>query len=569
MMIKQMHIRSLALVLVIVATGEVGAEPTTLVGLSAETIGQYGAIQLDIESSTQTDNPFDAEEIRLDAEFTTPAGKTVVVPCFHVRREESFDKWQCRFTATEPGKHSVRVRTSGRAAGNASTTGPQSFVVEASEQRGFVRLDKENSYEFVFDNGSNFRGIGENLGWEPRRGRRGTRWSYEDMLPKLQQNGCNTIRTWMCPWNLTLEWKRAGLGRYDEQAAKRLDELLALAKQHDVYVILVFDYHGQLRTTPDHWGANDEWKNNPYNKALGGPCQTPTDFFTHREARQHYRNRLRYLVARWGYHPNVLAWELWNEVDIVMRNEKVPADAILQWHREMSEHLAELDPFNHVITTSVSSKFPPTLWELPKIQITMLHLYGPTQRIPGELTKAVQRFAQPAVVSEFAFSWKSPGELKNDPAFEEELHLGLWRGMFSPTPILPMTWWWEFHDKSGHWNHMRAAAAYCHRMCESEGRWTSLEVDGSLPTLECRAMKVGNTTFVWVFNSGSDSVTNAKVTLDVRNAGALKLETWPTTGQEVMGEMPPAVLAVEADQVVLKITELQPKQDLAFILEKP
>jgi hypothetical protein len=568
-MIMQTSIWWLALACVIVAAGEVNAEPTKLVAVSAETIGQYGAIQLDLETSIQPGNPFDADEIRLDAEFTTPAGRTVFVPCFYVRREGDFDNWQCRFTPSESGNHSVCVRTSGRGLGNTHTTGPRSFVVEPSEERGFVRLNQDNSYEFVFDNGSKFRGVGENLGWEPRRGRRGTRWSYDDMLPKLQQHGCNLIRTWMCPWNLTLEWKKAGLGRYDEQAAQRLDELLALAKQHDVYVILVFDYHGQLRTTPDHWGANDEWKNNPYNKALGGPCQTPTDFFTHQEARRHYRNRLRYLVARWGYHPNLLAWELWNEVDIVMRNEKVPADAILQWHREMSGHLAELDPFDHVITTSVSSRFPPTLWELPRIEITMLHLYGPTQRIPGELSKAVHRFAQPAVVSEFAYSWKSPGELKNDVAFEEELHLGLWRGMFSPTPILPMTWWWEFHDKSGHWNHFRAAAAYCLRMCEAEGRWTSLEVNCSPLALECRAMKVGNTTFVWLYNSGDSSVKKASITMDAVNAGTLQLESWSTTGQEKKDDMPPAALTVdaEADQVVLEISELQPKHDLAFILE--
>lgn len=39
-----------------------------------------------------------------------------------------------------------------------------------------------------------------------------------------------------------------------------------------------------------------------------------TDFFTNAEAIADYKNRLRYLVARYAYSTSVFAWEFFNEV---------------------------------------------------------------------------------------------------------------------------------------------------------------------------------------------------------------------------------------------------------------
>ena len=38
------------------------------------------------------------------------------------------------------------------------------------------------------------------------------------------------------------------------------------------------------------------------------------DFFTDERAKADYKNRLRYLVARYGYSTSVFAWEFFNEV---------------------------------------------------------------------------------------------------------------------------------------------------------------------------------------------------------------------------------------------------------------
>lgn len=38
------------------------------------------------------------------------------------------------------------------------------------------------------------------------------------------------------------------------------------------------------------------------------------DFFTNERARADYKQRLRYLVARYGYSTSIFAWEFFNEV---------------------------------------------------------------------------------------------------------------------------------------------------------------------------------------------------------------------------------------------------------------
>ena len=43
----------------------------------------------------------------------------------------------------------------------------------------------------------------------------------------------------------------------------------------------------------------------------------PAAFFTDPEAKALFKQRLRYLVARYGAYRNLLAWELFNEVQFV------------------------------------------------------------------------------------------------------------------------------------------------------------------------------------------------------------------------------------------------------------
>ena len=106
---------------------------------------------------------------------------------------------------------------------------------------------------------------------------------------------------------------------------------------------LVLQHHGQFTNS-----VNSEWSDNPYNSSNGGPLSSASQFFNSATAKAQTKKQYRYIVARWGYSPNIYAWELFNEVNYT---EGV-APEIDAWHDEMSLYLKSLDIHNHLVTTS-------------------------------------------------------------------------------------------------------------------------------------------------------------------------------------------------------------------------
>src|SRR5690606_16728613 len=89
----------------------------------------------------------------------------------------------------------------------------------------------------------------------------------------------------------------------------------------------------------------------------GGPASTPEEFFTLKESRDKYKNRLRYIVARWGYATSIGAWEFFNEIDNAAFSEEdsviISHDAIADWHREMAAYLKSIDPYDHIVNRGI------------------------------------------------------------------------------------------------------------------------------------------------------------------------------------------------------------------------
>ena len=87
-----------------------------------------------------------------------------------------------------------------------------------------------------------------------------------------------------------------------------MDYLVDLSESHDLYLMLTLGQGGF--TTKDR-----------------GVVNSSEEFFASSEARTWYKNRLRYIVARWGYSPSIAMWEFFNEVDNVQfRDSDNPID---------------------------------------------------------------------------------------------------------------------------------------------------------------------------------------------------------------------------------------------------
>ena len=218
----------------------------------------------------------------------------------------------------------------------------------AGKSPGFVRTSKADPHYFAFDSGRGFFPIGHNYPIYDTSGQIG-----DAAMRRFAAAGENYNRWWMSSSGFGIEWADR-LGWYRQDTASRLDAMLDLAEKLGLYYMICMDTHQDFR--------EEGWLRNPFNADNGGPCKTPGDWFTNATAKELYKKRLRYTVARWGYSPHVFCWEFGNEFE---GWDQSPDAIKLPWHEEMSDHLRAIDPFRHLITTSFwSNTGPEAFWKL-------------------------------------------------------------------------------------------------------------------------------------------------------------------------------------------------------------
>ncbi len=435
---------------------------TPYINLNTRTpaIGQYSRLELDIGTNVQADNPFDPAQIAIDVHFRSPQGDVTTVPAFFT---QDFDpktsrpiwpqQWQARFTPALEGTWTADATLKTPAV--SLTSQPVTFTVEPAVARGFVRVNTDNHRYLAFDSGEAYFPVGINLGWghdEPLK-------DYARWFDQLQKNGANVARIWMASWSFGIEWSDSGLGRYRLDRAWQLDQVMWMAEQRGIYIILVLINHGAFNTT-----VNPEWDRNPYNAQLGGPCRTPADFATNPQAIKLFEQRLRYIAARWSYSPNLLAWEWWNEVNFTPLADP---NLLRPWLQTMTAYLRRVDPYHHLTSISYSDVNDPRITALPEIDLMQRHSYNsldPWISMPkayAELSGyGLVKPDKPILFTEFGAS--AQGE--EPTPFDTEgvhFHNGLWASTFSGFASAAMYWWWDSYiEPNNYWYHLKGLAGF-------------------------------------------------------------------------------------------------------------
>jgi hypothetical protein len=409
----------------------------------AGTVGRFARFEAAFELTRSYSNPFDPDEIAVDVTFTAPSGAQSTVPAFwfqehtvgvdaegnEIYATDGDPGWRVRFAPTEVGAYGYTIAArDGTGAAAAPVSG--TFAAVASESRGFVRRDADDPLLLEFDNGAPYVPVGHNLGWNSSRGVTAPAY-YESFLASFDRANENWTRVWMTDFvRGALEWSAAswggnfysGAGRYSLASAWRMDEILEAAERHRVYVQLVLNDHGQVSTT-----TNARWHEHPYNAANGGPvpADSPHLFFSNAAARDLHERRLRYIVARYGSFTNILAWELFNEVQYIgtssnnMYGDPSVRAAVVAWHQEMGNTLKALDPYDHLVSTSSQpSPVDDGVSAVPAIDLLQVHLYSQPdsdldKTLVGFLRGLQADHAKPVIGGEFGLG--SNSEVGFDP----------------------------------------------------------------------------------------------------------------------------------------------------------
>lgn len=491
--------------------------------------GRYEKFEITFNVTKTYNNPFDPREVDIQCTFISPSGQVTVVPAFYYqgyirsveRRTERLipvgrSEWKVRFTPTEVGtyRYFIDLRD-----GTHVRTAPRSFEVLPSNKRGFVRISKSDPRYFEFDNKEFFYPIGHNIcaSFDVRNAEQlginllfeeGTS-AYDRYLNGMARGGETLGRVWMTCWAFAIEWSPIhslhyrGLGRYSMQNAWRIDYLLDLAERNGIYLMFTFDNHG-------HWNTSVEsnWAQSPYNVANGGILQTPVELFYNPEATRLYKQRIRYIMSRWGYSTAVFSWEIFNEIDLAReyyhRNGGKNIKRILEWEKDIAHYIRQIDQGKHIITSNrYNWEKAFYLWQQPEIEYTSAHLFGAT---PISLFEGAYRimsnFDKIFLITECASDiWGgSPEET------EKFMHAAIWTSHMMPFAAPAMPWWWTFIDERDLYFHFKALANFAQG---EDRRGKNLRVGeaiitrqdgGEIGGLGVRCLQNDKLAYCWIFD---------------------------------------------------------------------
>ncbi|MFW6158663.1 MAG: DUF5060 domain-containing protein [Planctomycetota bacterium] len=577
-------------------------------------VPRFARFELTFDLNRSVSNPFDEDAVAVDAEFRPPGGgEPITVPGFYyqdyvpVRRPTALYArrrgtpikyrlledlvpvgggcWKVRFAPTEVGTWGYRLRVvtdRGRESRRELVTGWREFDCTPSDRRGYVRVAKDG-WNFEFTTGEPFYPIGHNmhasndvskrncklLDIEPQDDR-GTA-AYEETFGKMHEHGENLVEVWMASWSLGIEWTARwkhyfGPGRYNLHHAWKLDRVLELAEANDLYLHLVLENHGKLSTFVDA-----EWENHPYNdRNLSGFLHRCKSFFTSVRAREQYKKKLRYIIARWGWSTRILGFELWSELDLTGERWQDHADREfledkVRWHREMGRHIKRLDHGRHLLTTHYSGDYhrvQPEIAGLDEIDYVALDAYrqkaqGSIVRLLERTARQLGRYGKPILVTEYG---GSPMGTTVD-RMEAEVHAGIWSAYVMRHAGTPLLWWFMYIDRHHQYPQYKALAAF-DRGEDRRNRGLEMirpELTGSR-FADCLALRNDRSAYVWVYDERSairaperphrhDGV---RLTFGGFRPGAYQVEFWDTvrgrptsrqrlrtTGSELSIELPP------------------------------
>ncbi len=415
-------------------------------------------------------NPFDPDEINVEGVFIDPEEKIYTVPGFYYQQYErkiennievltpvGYPYWKVRFTPEKEGKYRFYIKVKDKEGEKKSDI--NYFIVEFSDTiNKFIKVSDFDKRYFSFKDGEFFYPVGINIRSptderysrmmkKPSEPDKGT-FYYEEIFKKLNENGINFTEIWMAPWFSALEWKEnrpgyKGIGYYNLRNAWKLDKILELAEKYNIYIQLVLINHGQLST----W-CDQEWEDNPYNIKNGGFLKSPNEFFTDERAKKLLKNKLRYIIARWGYSPYIFTWEILNEINLVGSDGNFYKKTDVEnWFKEMSEYIRSIDIYNHLITGHYTILVDNKLVsEYSDYAITNAYYDFNKQNLADFLKhifKFYSKFNKPSFVSEY-------GGTPAGSSFENlkrDIILGLWYSFHLPFASSPIFWWHRFVDE--------------------------------------------------------------------------------------------------------------------------
>lgn len=407
--------------------------------LSAAAAGElYPRLEAAFSLTNAVVDPFDYTAADVRVQISQPDSTVVSLPAFF----DGGTTWRVRHSPSLTGLYQVSGATFNAQPVTVNNLQPASWNVQgASYSRGFVRVDPGNTNRFMTDNGRRYFPLGQNLAWDTS-----STVNVVNLMAKLGAAHENWSRIWMDHWDgKNLDWPKVGssFGTLNLTVARKWDAIVNAAEQSGVSFQMTLHHHGQYSTTVD-----PNWPQNPYNTVNGGFISDPTLFFTDATAKALTKRKLRYAVARWGYSPAIMAWELFNEVQFTDAAQNGQWTNVAAWHDEMAQFIRGQDTYHHLITTS--SQLDQLIWN--QCDYYQHHDY------PTDLISALQDPAGVPTGQPVKPIFGGECGMDNTPYYG--LHAPIWAGLMGAQSGAAQEWYWDHIDADNAYGLFKAAADF-------------------------------------------------------------------------------------------------------------
>jgi hypothetical protein len=219
------------------------------------------------------------------------------------------------------------------------------------------------------------------------------------------------------------------------------------------------------------------WSDRPgHHVANGGMFTDMADFLTSEQGLNQFRRKLAWYQARYGDHPGVFAWELWNEMNCVNGPWEPWTEAMLaELHRLFPQNLAvqSLGSFDNDAWRDMYRRIS----LLPGNDLAQVHRYldlgaqlavchGPMDVVAADAVRELRAFepGKPVLLAESgAVEPRHTGPFK---LFAQDkdgvlLHDVIWAPFFAGAAGTGQIWWWEQYVEANDlwWQFARFAEA--------------------------------------------------------------------------------------------------------------
>jgi hypothetical protein len=543
--------------------------------VNKDTVGRYDKFEMQINLTANFQNPFDPDEIDLNAVFISPSGKQWKINGFY-NYSDYGSLWMVRFSPNETGRWIYQLNV--RDLDGSAASEQKSFFVVPSPYHGPVKIAPNKRY-LEYADGTPYYGVG--LWYNDSYQAFNQGQINQETLDHLKKLGVNFISSFMIP----LETMGTGLGRYDQNFSGRLDEVLSWCEDRNINLSLNIWFHAFLSKTV--WpGGNRRWETNPYQLVCNAK-----DFYSSKEAWTYQEKLYRYIIARWGYSRSLAVWFVVDEVngtDGWMSGDSIGAN---NWAQNVQDYIKTHDPYNH-LTTGTRSGGINEFWSqgyktfdlaareiyesqgfpINETGIIAADSINPLTRsylnYTHEIKKLWNGYEKPAIIGETG--WDHTFYEPSMPGYLSWYHNALWVCMANGTAMTPF--WWAYSpylNDNVITNQIRSFERFVSTIPFSKLTRitpTDAEISGG----NAFAMKSDQVIFGWVVNPKTD-VSGATVTVRSIPVGEYTLKIYHTWDGRFISEnkIICAAGSVTFKLPVLHITDYHAHylgQDAAFVL---